>query len=826
MCNCIAHDDHNPSMSIYINGTGKYTTHCFSCGFHEDALGVVAYLENISVKKAAELLDDPLFSGGGKYQPIIEDTPPPRPERVTCAPPIGTPPPKMGWLTTPDGEPFGDPVQVWTFRNAEGNPIFYEARYMANGKKEPRCFSWGYRGQQPPKWECGHYKKPRPIYGLDQLAINKTSQVIVFEGPRKADAGQAILPMPCVGWAGGANGWRYSDWTPLAGRKIILWPDADEPGRACMANLAQHLLTLNCECIMLDPHDMPTGWDIADEPQWTKTDAMAWAKSHKTEPIKQKIDAPPPEPPPQGVKYPPEDDGEDVITTPEGIVWTEPMDVFTEIVPPKIKPEQVPECIRDWMLDMEGVKGVDRTILALGAIVSSASLLHDDIKLQPEINNHTWTESARLWGAIVGDASVGKTPALGAALATVKKIDDELSDEEGKIRYEHSLKEKAFKKIEADYIKQLENGETPPPIQHPELPEIPRLILQNTTIEGVEEVAKHCSRGLLVDRDELSEWFGSMDAYKSGRGGSDQAAWLQFYNGGSRRVDRVGRGSFKIKNWSGCLIGGIQPGPMREICSGIREDGLLQRFMVIMGRQSINGNEQRPNEVAYKRYHDMQRQIFQTIPSGDRIYLSEGANEIRKEIADKAAQLINIQFISPSFCSHLGKWSGLSGRLMLTYHAIECADRSIHPQSLPISEQTAIKVKHFMCDFLLTHAIAFYMDVLGASELGRNLKAIAAMILSRKGMQQITQRDMHRGWVGWRHVSDSQRETILTRLVEAGWIQPHLLSRVNHRRYPTRWLVNPTLWTVYAAKAAEEIANRKIAAEHIAHARDLSRHAG
>ena len=64
-------------------------------------------------------------------------------------------------------------------------------------------------------------------------------------------------------------------------------------------------------------------------------------------------------------------------------------------------------------------------------------------------------------------------------------------------------------------------------------------------------------------------------------------------------------------------------------------------------------------------------------------------------------------FISEGLMAHLGKWEGLSARLMLTYHGIECASRHVHPQACEITEDTAEQVKAFMLEMLLPHATYF-----------------------------------------------------------------------------------------------------------------------
>ena len=167
------------------------------------------------------------------------------------------------------------------------------------------------------------------MYGLDQVVAAPESQIILCEGPRKAEAAKTFFAaLPCIGYAGGCQSWKKTDWSPVAGRRIIMWPDADDKGRQSFAALAQHLVTLGCQVWILDTSDKAEGWDAFDaiEEGYTPSMIMAWAKASKGE----QIVAVEPEPEPTIA-----DDYEqhiaESITHPAGEEWTtEPADLFAE----------------------------------------------------------------------------------------------------------------------------------------------------------------------------------------------------------------------------------------------------------------------------------------------------------------------------------------------------------------------------------------------------------------------------------------------------------------------------------------------------------------
>lgn len=111
---------------------------------------------------------------------------------------------------------------------------------------------------------------------------------------------------------------------------------------------------------------------------------------------------------------------------------------------------------------------------------------------------------------------------------------------------------------------------------------------------------------VLSRQDEMSEFVANFDRYRAGvSGGGDRGAYLRSYNGGRHIVDRIGRGSFAVPNWSICLIGGIQPGPIQKIAKRAAEDGLLQRpFYCVPGPQ-VPGVDRKPSADARRRYQNL-----------------------------------------------------------------------------------------------------------------------------------------------------------------------------------------------------------------------------
>jgi hypothetical protein len=199
----------------------------------------------------------------------------------------------------------------------------------------------------------------------------------------------------------------------------------------------------------------------------------------------------------------------------------------------------------------------------------------DEWRLQPKVHDHGWTESPRLWAAVVGDPSILKTPILKANTAPIDRLEPVARERHENAMRGYRSHMKAWKEAGSD------------PASEPRQPRLDRYLVEGTTTEALTEVLRDDYKAtqnapagkVLVRQDELSEWAASFDRYRSGGGGSaDRGAYLRLYNGGRYTVDRVSRETFAVPNWSACILGGIQPGPIRKLAKDAADDGLLQRF--------------------------------------------------------------------------------------------------------------------------------------------------------------------------------------------------------------------------------------------------------
>jgi hypothetical protein len=176
-----------------------------------------------------------------------------------------------------------------------------------------------------------------------------------------------------------------------------------------------------------------------------------------------------------------------------------------------------------------------------------------------------------IWAGLVGDSGTMKSPLLDTLTQPLVDLQNEECsryDDEQDIYKAECRGWAALKKEQ-----QADKPEPMPPHQK-------SLYFDDLTIEAISASIKHYpGNGSLINKDELSGFFRSMDAYRSG--GGDRQKWLTAYNGGGLKIDRKGSDPIFVRKTSLSLLGGIQPSVLeREIAKDpTSSDGLWPRFI-------------------------------------------------------------------------------------------------------------------------------------------------------------------------------------------------------------------------------------------------------
>jgi hypothetical protein len=190
---------------------------------------------------------------------------------------------------------LGAPSRVWRYHDAAGALLFAVCRFDPPGERKQilplTCGPEGWRWRAPPA--------PRPLYGLPDLAARPDAPVLVVEGEKAADAARDLfLSHVSVTWCGGAMAVAKADWRPLRGRRVTVWPDADDPGRRAAAEAAKAARAAGAASVSIVqvPPDWPEGWDVADPPPPGVTATTLRELLAQAEAGPPQVEAPPPEP--------------------------------------------------------------------------------------------------------------------------------------------------------------------------------------------------------------------------------------------------------------------------------------------------------------------------------------------------------------------------------------------------------------------------------------------------------------------------------------------------------------------------------------------------
>lgn len=222
-CRCPAHEDDAPSLSVKRGDKQPYVLYCHAGCTHNDimaALGVAA----------------PALNGNGTAVPTA------------------------GKLAKPAKKKrgLGELVARYPYYNSDGEFLYEKRRY------EPKTFRVKHRGG----WGLGDHAPV--LYNLPGiLAAPPDALIFICEGEKDADAinlfGFATCNFDGASKSGNAPKWkgeRYNQW--LKGRRVVVIPDNDAPGRAHATAVAESVAAVAEWCKIVELPDLPDHGDLSD----------------------------------------------------------------------------------------------------------------------------------------------------------------------------------------------------------------------------------------------------------------------------------------------------------------------------------------------------------------------------------------------------------------------------------------------------------------------------------------------------------------------------------------------------------------------------------
>lgn len=282
---CPMHAENTPSFTIFPGKSGVQRFHCFGCGAGGDVIDFVREHQGVGFVEACEIL-------GGKREAVSQAAPAPVTPELQASfvtPPANAPAPTDVWNPKRNRVTRIKPFALYAYPG-----VGYVARIeLGDGRKWTPAILWdAERG-----WSFGSMPTPRPLYGLQEALARPTAQVLVVEGEKCRDAAAAVLTgMVVVSWCGGGKAAAKTDWSPLAGRRVVVWPDNDAQGVETAEEVAALTGAAEVKVIGLDGLQKPKGWDVADAiaDNWmSREDLVAFMRSRARPWVKREEVVPP-----------------------------------------------------------------------------------------------------------------------------------------------------------------------------------------------------------------------------------------------------------------------------------------------------------------------------------------------------------------------------------------------------------------------------------------------------------------------------------------------------------------------------------------------------
>ena len=269
-------------------------------------------------------------------------------------------------------------VATYDYRDAAGNLAYQTVRY------DPKDFR-----QRRPKPGCGWVWNLQGIealpYRLPELVAADTLRlVVVCEGEKDCD-NLARLGIVTTCNHGGAGKWTAAHARHLAGRCVVIVPDADEPGEQHAQRVASSLQGIAASVRIVR---LPTG-----------KDASEWLTAGGT----------------------PDQLAELIAATPE---WTPTAGPATPkaAIPPveHYRPfpvDALPGPLDAFVRTAARSMVCDPSFIALPVLAASAAAIGSTRRV---VLKRGWSEPAIIWAAIIGESGTTKTPAFKLAMRPIR----------------------------------------------------------------------------------------------------------------------------------------------------------------------------------------------------------------------------------------------------------------------------------------------------------------------------------------------------------------------------------------------------------------------
>ncbi len=218
-CTCPYHQDSNPSAGIFRDKEQHWRFRCFVCDLTLD------------------------------YYDILEKGN----NNVATSPTNDTEEERTQHIYDLYDDALGEYTDLYEYQDNDTNLLVAKIRLWdeTKNKKSYRMITPYYGGfiRQAPD-------PPWPLYNLLAMSLQPNKAVVVVEGEKCVDALTELGILATTAMSSTSTG--QTDWAPIYGRKVVIWPDNDSTGQK-YGNAVERILTPYCQVTKVDPESLGLG---------------------------------------------------------------------------------------------------------------------------------------------------------------------------------------------------------------------------------------------------------------------------------------------------------------------------------------------------------------------------------------------------------------------------------------------------------------------------------------------------------------------------------------------------------------------------------------
>lgn len=467
----------------------------------------------------------------------------------------------------------------------------------------------------------------------------------------------------------------------------------------------------------------------------------------------------------------------------------QPVPLSASLAPVKpFDPAWLPSPFRRWVADIAERMQCPPEFPAVAAMVALSSVAGRRFCIQPKRQDEGYVEFAHLWGMLVGNPSLMKSPAMQAAMRPLRAMESEAFQAFDDLERERKAAEIAAKvkrsALMSEATKAVKGGTdfdfTSLIEQDGESAPCRRFIVNDASIEALGEVLRDNLTGTLLYQDELAGLLAMLE--KDGNQ-SLRAFLLQAWSGNEGfTFDRIGRGTRRIEACALSVLGSIQPGVIAHHVlaangTSAGADGFMQRFSLMVW-PDINPRwkdidrplDQQAEETASATFRTLENMTPETLlgmgaKSGrdgiPTFQFAQDAQERFSEWREVLEHRLRSGTMAPAFEAHLGKYRKLVPALAVLIHVAEG-----QPGSVALS---ALERALSFADCLESHAARLYGSGVMA-ECNASKALLQKLRAGDTGLpDKFTAREVRRkGWAGLTRPEDVDAACEL--LVDHHWL--------------------------------------------------------